>query len=131
MSTTPNTVSITVTVDCREDVPPHVIDWMAANLAEHAHQEFGDGYQAGFVSPAWDGPPLSPGATTTTATPPRPRRRVRGYSRDFALNGKPGTRYLLDSVPLALWTKARAKARREGLSMRALILHLLTDWVER
>ena len=53
----------------------------------------------------------------------------RGYSRAFKPHGDTGKRYLLDQIPAGLWTNAKAKAKREGLSMRALILKLLTDWL--
>ena len=58
---------------------------------------------------------------------PTNRRRKRGYSRDFHARGA-GRNYLLARVPAALWTAAQLKARREGLSMRAAILRLLTSW---
>jgi hypothetical protein len=54
----------------------------------------------------------------------------RGYSKDFRPHGGVGKRYLLDGIPAGLWASARAKASRSGLSMRALILHLLTKFVE-
>jgi hypothetical protein len=53
----------------------------------------------------------------------------RGYSRAFTPRGE-GKRYLLDCVPIGLWLKVQAKAKREGLSMRALILTLMKAWVE-
>lgn len=55
----------------------------------------------------------------------------RGYSRDFKPHGDTGKRYLLDQIPAGLWSDVRAKARREGISVRALILKLLKDWVSR
>lgn len=54
----------------------------------------------------------------------------RGYSKDFRPHGDTGKRYLLDKIPAGLWTAARTKAKREGVSMRALILRLLTDWLK-
>lgn len=54
--------------------------------------------------------------------------KKRGYSDEFPTTGKT-SRYLLDYIPSALWRKARAKAKREGLSMRTLILRLLSEWV--
>lgn len=54
--------------------------------------------------------------------------KKRGYSRDFKPHGDTGKRYLLDKIPAGLWTKARDKAKREGISMRALLLKLLEDW---
>ena len=53
----------------------------------------------------------------------------RGYSREFRPHGDTGKRYLLDDIPAGLWTDVRAKAKREGVSLRALILTLLTDWL--
>jgi len=53
----------------------------------------------------------------------------RGYSTDFAVTGK-GKRYLLDAIPAGLWARVRAKAKRDGISIRALILQLLTEWLE-
>jgi hypothetical protein len=55
--------------------------------------------------------------------------KKRGYSKDFTPHGQTGKRYLLDSIPAGLWNQARDKAKREGVSMRALILQLLTDWL--
>jgi hypothetical protein len=57
--------------------------------------------------------------------------KKRGYSRDFKPHGETGKRYLLDKIPAGLWRDAQAKAKREGVSMRALILKLLTDYIGR
>jgi hypothetical protein len=54
----------------------------------------------------------------------------RGYSKDFKPHGDTGKRYLLDQIPAGLWARVREKAKREGVSLRALILTLLTEWVE-
>lgn len=55
----------------------------------------------------------------------------RGYSREFKPHGDTGKRYLLDEIPAGLWRDVREKAKREGISLRALILKLLKDWSER
>ena len=55
----------------------------------------------------------------------------RGYSKDFKPHGDTGKRYLLDQIPAGLWARVREKAKREGVSVRALILQLLTEWIER
>jgi hypothetical protein len=52
----------------------------------------------------------------------------RGYSREFTPHGDTGKRYLLDNIPAGLWTAANVKAKRHGVSMRALLLKLLTEW---
>lgn len=59
------------------------------------------------------------------------RAKKRGYSRDFKPHGDTGKRYLLDKIPAGLWTKARDKAKREGISMRALLLKLIEEWTNR
>lgn len=55
----------------------------------------------------------------------------RGYSREFKPHGDSGKRYLLDQIPAGLWRDVQAKAKREGVSIRALILKLLTEWLQR
>lgn len=54
----------------------------------------------------------------------------RGYSRDFKPHGDTGKRYLLDKIPAGLWTAVRDKAKRQGISLRALLLRLLTEWTK-
>lgn len=56
--------------------------------------------------------------------------KKRGYSREFRPHGDTGKRYLLDEIPAGLWREAREKAKREGVSMRALILRLLERWLK-
>jgi len=53
----------------------------------------------------------------------------RGYSREFKPHGESGKRYLLDEIPAGLWADVRSTCKREGISVRALILRLLTEWV--
>lgn len=55
----------------------------------------------------------------------------RGYSKDFTPHGDSGKRYLLDNIPAGLWASVKVKAKREGISIRALILKLLTEWTSR
>jgi hypothetical protein len=56
--------------------------------------------------------------------------KKRGYSKDFKPHGDTGKRYLLDDIPAGLWSEVRAKCKRDGLSIRAAILKLLTEWVK-
>lgn len=51
----------------------------------------------------------------------------RGYSREFTSRGT-GKRYLLDDIPAGLWAAVKTKAKRDGISIRALILTLLREW---
>lgn len=55
----------------------------------------------------------------------------RGYSREFTPRTETYGRYLLDKIPATLWRDVRAKAKREGVSVRAVVLGLLTDWLAR
>ena len=59
-------IVISISFTCRDDVPQHVLDWMAENLAEHAENTFGDDYDPEFVQPSWEGPPLVVGEDVTT-----------------------------------------------------------------
>ncbi len=54
----------------------------------------------------------------------------RGYSREFKPHGESGKRYLLDDIPAGLWSDVRERCKREGVSVRALILYLLRDWLK-
>ena len=51
-------VAITVLLECADDVPERVIDWMAGNLADHASNEFGSDYEPEWNDPPYGGPPL-------------------------------------------------------------------------
>lgn len=51
-------IAIMVTLDCHDDVPPQVIDWMAANLLQHAEQEFGNDFDSDFVGGRYERSPL-------------------------------------------------------------------------
>ena len=55
----------------------------------------------------------------------------RGYSRDFTPRTEVHARYLLDKIPPTLWADVKAKAKRQGISIRALVLSLLRDWLQR
>lgn len=55
----------------------------------------------------------------------------RGYSREFKPHGETGKRYLLDEIPAGFWADVKAKSKRDGVSIRALILSLLKEWLER
>jgi hypothetical protein len=55
--------------------------------------------------------------------------RKRGYSREFPVNMETRKRYLLDDIPAGMWIAVRAKAKRDGLSLRALVLSLLARWL--
>jgi len=39
-------------------------------------------------------------------------------------------RFTIDRIPPTLWDRVTVKARREGVSLRALTLRLLRDWAD-
>lgn len=53
----------------------------------------------------------------------------RGYSREFTPKSDRRCRIELDRVPPTLYDAVVAKAKREGISVRALTLKLLKDWL--
>ena len=55
----------------------------------------------------------------------------RGYSREFTPQGGRRCRIEIDQIPPTLYEAVKAKARREGVSLRAMTLGLLKDWVEK
>lgn len=54
--------------------------------------------------------------------------KKRGYSREFTPKSKDRHSIMVDKVPAMLHDKVKAKAKREGVSLRALILGWLRDW---
>lgn len=57
------------------------------------------------------------------------KKAKRAYSHEFPFT-ETAKRYLLDSIPAGLWRRVQAKAKREGVSVRVIILRFLTSWVE-
>jgi predicted HicB family RNase H-like nuclease len=53
----------------------------------------------------------------------------RGYSTEFPTDHAKRVRLEIDQVPPDLARRVRAKAKREGVSLRTLILRLLTQWL--
>jgi hypothetical protein len=56
--------------------------------------------------------------------------KARPYSMQFTARANP-RRYLLSGIPPTLWATVQAKAKREGVAVRTVILQLLTEWLER
>jgi predicted DNA binding CopG/RHH family protein len=55
----------------------------------------------------------------------------RGYSREFTPRTERRVTVTIDRIPPTLLDAVKAKAKREGVSLRALILSLLKDWLQR
>lgn len=79
-------------------------------------------------------------AKTTRAKPTASERRrypKRKYSHDFKPSpGDPakdpatwGAEYKMNRIPVAFWRSVQAKAKREGVSLRGLLLTYLQDWL--
>jgi predicted HicB family RNase H-like nuclease len=60
-----------------------------------------------------------------------PAMAKRGYSREFTPKTERRVQLMIDRVPPTLLNAAKAKAKREGISLRALILGWLKDWTEK
>lgn len=57
------------------------------------------------------------------------KRPTRQYSRDFTPGARERRRAILvDKIPADLYDAFRAKAKREGVSVRALVLAFLQRW---
>lgn len=56
--------------------------------------------------------------------------KKRPYSLQFTARGNP-RRYLLSGIPPTLWDRARARAKRENLALRTIILSLVEQWTDR
>lgn len=57
--------------------------------------------------------------------------KKRGYTYDFTPKSEKHGRYLLDKIPADLWRRAKAKAKRDGVSVRAALLRFLSEWVDK
>ena len=57
--------------------------------------------------------------------------KKREYSRDFTPRTEKRHAIMVDKIPAVLYGKVKAKAKREGVSLRSLILRWLSEWIER
>lgn len=55
----------------------------------------------------------------------------RGYSREFTPRTERRVQLVVDRVPPTMMAAVKAKAKRKGISVRALVLSLLRDWLTR
>ena len=55
----------------------------------------------------------------------------RQYSRDFTPKTERRVQMVIDRIPPTLYDAVKAKAKREGVSLRALVLGWLKEWVEK
>lgn len=53
----------------------------------------------------------------------------RGYSREFTPQTERRIKFDIDRIPPTLFEAVKAKAKREGVSLRALTLQLWKDWL--
>jgi hypothetical protein len=58
------------------------------------------------------------------------KKPKRGYSRAFTPKTERRLRFSVDKVPATLYDAVKAKAARQGVSLRSLILGWLKKWTE-
>ncbi len=56
--------------------------------------------------------------------------KKRGYSGQFPTTREKRVSFMLDKIPPALWIRVKAKAKRDGVSLRTLILGWCQDWLD-
>lgn len=56
--------------------------------------------------------------------------KKRGYSDQFPTTREKRVYFMLDKIPPALWIRVKAKAKREGVSLRSLMLGWCQEWVD-
>lgn len=66
-----------------------------------------------------------------TIRPVPNRTPKRNYSREFTPRSERRCYFMFDKVPATLHDKVKAKAKREGVSLRALVLGWLKDWSDK
>jgi len=59
------------------------------------------------------------------------RMPKRGYSREFTPQTERRVRFEVDRIPPTLYEAVKAKAKRDGLSLRNLTLKLWKEWLEK
>ena len=60
----------------------------------------------------------------------RQARPTRAYSRDFTPSRGDGHDFKIRRIPDAFWKQVQSKAKREGVSLRGMLLTHLQQWVE-
>jgi predicted HicB family RNase H-like nuclease len=55
-------------------------------------------------------------------------KKKREYSREFTPRTETRKQFVIDRVPPTLHARVMAKAKREGVSVRALVLRYLESW---
>lgn len=58
-------------------------------------------------------------------------KQKRGYSREFTPKTDRRVRFEVDRIPPTLFDAVKAKAKRQGVSLRNLTLTLWREWSER
>jgi len=56
--------------------------------------------------------------------------KKRGYSREFTPRSDRRVQLVIDRIPPTLYEAVKAKAKREGVSLRALVLGWLKNWID-
>lgn len=56
--------------------------------------------------------------------------KKRGYSDEFPTTREKRVSFSIDKIPPAFWIRVRAKAKREGVSLRTLVLGWFAEWLD-
>jgi hypothetical protein len=59
------------------------------------------------------------------------RRPTRAYTRGFTPRDGTGREFKIREIPAGFWIQVRAKAKREGVSIRGLFLTRLQEFLEQ
>jgi len=57
--------------------------------------------------------------------------KKRGYSDEFPTTREKRVYFMIDKIPPSLWIRVKAKQKRTGASLRALVLGWFKEWVEK
>lgn len=57
--------------------------------------------------------------------------KKRGYSREFTPKTERRVMLTIDRIPPTLYARVKAKAKREGVSLRSLVLRWLEQWADQ
>ena len=77
-------VTVTVEIDCPDDIPQNVIESMGGNLGEHAAHEFERNYDPEW-NDGYEGPPVAGHVTHTVSVRPRTAAYAEAIAEERAL----------------------------------------------
>lgn len=110
-------VSIIVQIDCPDDIPEHVIEWMGDNLGEHAAHEFGRDYEPDWFD-GYEGPPVAGHVVHAVRVHPRSGTYAKAVAAELkatSREAKASARRLVELARLRHAVDAAAEKERENM----------------